>query len=798
MKLEISKNNPIVSFLAKFRNTVTSVLNPIVNFFKIPAVKSWIKFLPFILVEAIISVSIGVCVNSAFGTVIYLGSLVSFTALALSIFAPIKRCRLVWSFNVVSHGFLILSVFLHSQSTPFTLSEFISLFVSVITLCVVIILLIGKKPTLFENRLIRVCISACAFIEIFLHFTHHRTSFGEYDVLLLAISHAMVIGAMGIFAIKKIHVVFKIVYLLPVPVFTYLLLEGLTHLAWKDITLDVSLLNISVFALLLVTVLFVIGRSSVAVTLSVGVPIILGLVSYFTVAFRGTPLFPWDLASYGIAATVLGGYEINIIPKIGFIIVSSLVICILSFKLNIRLKFPFKFIRPILALAACVCVFFGGSYLQTDAVISDYGLYPYLFYPHHLYKTNGFAVSFIMNLRYTTVEKPSGYSVEELHEFLESYESDSAGEAEVKPNVIVIMNETFADMKALCEFETTAEYLPFYDSLTDGAVKGNLHASVVGGNTPNSEFEFLTGMTMGYLPAGSIPYQQFIKSERESLASQFSDMGYDTVAMHPYWADGWKRDTIYPYFGFDRMLFLNSEGDNFDGCPYLRGYVSDRGVYKKVTEIYESSENPLFLFAVTMQNHSGYGTKYSNFNPIVDVVGLENNLSLSTYFSLIRESDRALKTLIEYFEKADEPTIVLMFGDHQPNDSIANPLLRAAGKTFIDSDVEGGECRYVVPYLMWSNYGAQFEEREDVSINYLSSMLLSAAKLPMTASQKFMSDCADDFSVINCRCIMTADGKMYPVSDYTDYDKLMKYAYLQYGYLFDYGKVPKGLFALKE
>ena len=117
------------------------------------------------------------------------------------------------------------------------------------------------------------------------------------------------------------------------------------------------------------------------------------------------------------------------------------------------------------------------------------------------------------------------------------------------------MNEAFADMSVLADYETSEDCLPFISSLKENSVKGKLHVSIVGGNTPNSEFEFLTGMSMGFLPAGSIPYQQFIKSPLPSLVTQMNDLGYRTVAMHPYLASGWDRNTVYPYLGFEETYF---------------------------------------------------------------------------------------------------------------------------------------------------------------------------------------------------------------------------------------------------
>lgn len=348
-------------------------------------------------------------------------------------------------------------------------------------------------------------------------------------------------------------------------------------------------------------------------------------------------------------------------------------------------------------------------------------------------------------------------------------------------------------MKALCDFEATGEYLPYISSLDENTQKGILHSSVVGGNTPNSEFEFLTGMTMGFLPSGSVAYQQFLKDERPSLVSQLSSLGYHTVAMHPYWAEGWKRESVYPMLGFDELHFLDYEKyGSFNDYPLLREYVSDAGVYRKIRLAYEAKADgePLFVFAVTMQNHGGYDQQYDNFTPSVGVVGLEGNFELSTYMSLIRESDSAFGELVEYFKGADEPTVLLMFGDHQPNDSVAEVLLDAAGVSYSDSDLAASEARYKVPYIIWANYSLADTEPHELSINYLSSLLASSAGLPMTAAQKYALELSSEYPVINSRCIIDSDGELCPVSDFESIQRLREYSYLQYAYLFDEESLP--------
>lgn len=624
---------------------------------------------------------------------------------------------------------------------------------------------------------------------------------GAADTFYVIAAHILaVLSLLGVIFKPKMPTAFK--WILPAvsPFTAFIMLEGLTHNPFKDINYDIILLNLGVLLILAAFILFLTGNTAPTVITVTLIPLIFGLVSYFTVAFRGTPLFPWDIASYGIAATVLGGYSLKITPAVAFIISSAVIICRAAILRNIRIKLPKKFIRPVCAIVLLCVMILTGGYIQTDRAISDFSLYPYLFTPDILYDRNGFTVSFLMNLRYTTVDKPDGYSVSDIMEYAEKYESGSASNVSVKPNVIVIMNESFADMSALCDYETSEECLPFINSLEENTMKGNLHVSIIGGNTPNSEFEFLTGMTLGYLPSGCIPYQQFIKSARPSLATQMNELGYRTVAMHPYWAEGWKRETVYPYLGFDEMYFLD---ESFPNAKRLRGYVSDEGLYDKIESFYsmKNDGDPMFVFAVTMQNHSAYNKLYDNFTPEITVNGLENNLSLTTYMSLVRESDRAFEGLVNYFSDYDEPTVILMFGDHQPNNSIATPLLKDAGIDYDESNLELSEGRYIVPYILWSNFDMEMQEDydiDDVSVNYLSGILMDAAGLPKSAYQTFLSEVREDFPVITGHSFIDKNGKITPISEYYNFDKLALYAKFQYNYLFDSAKMSELFWNLKN
>jgi phosphoglycerol transferase MdoB-like AlkP superfamily enzyme len=116
---------------------------------------------------------------------------------------------------------------------------------------------------------------------------------------------------------------------------------------------------------------------------------------------------------------------------------------------------------------------------------------------------------------------------------LESYteqedDADSSDKKEELPNIIVVMNESFSDLKVLGDFTTNEDYMPYLHSLLNGAentVTGYLNVSVCGGNTANTEFEFLTGNSMAFLPQGSIPYQQYITPFSSQIADNTADSG---------------------------------------------------------------------------------------------------------------------------------------------------------------------------------------------------------------------------------------------------------------------------------
>lgn len=117
-------------------------------------------------------------------------------------------------------------------------------------------------------------------------------------------------------------------------------------------------------------------------------------------------------------------------------------------------------------------------------------------------------------------------------------------------------------------------------------IKGHALSSVFGAKTPNSEWEFMTGNSMAFLPSGSVVYQQYISDTPTSIVSNLKNIGYTCVAMHPYYETGWSRNVVYPTMGFDETHFI----DDFDQTKLLRKYITDQELYENIVARYESKK----------------------------------------------------------------------------------------------------------------------------------------------------------------------------------------------------------------
>ena len=584
----------------------------------------------------------------------------------------------------------------------------------------------------------------------------------------------------------------SLIMLFIAPAATFYLLEWYTHNPFETMKTTPQVLNLIMFELLALLLFSVFGKLHVALMAETLFFAIYGLANYFVLNFRSVPIQPWDLLSIGTAASVAGNYDYTLDRQALLVVLGFLFLLILEFFCRFTLKKgTWKLRLPMAATLVVMLGAFGLMFHSDEIVEQKLRLYNKLFTPTTISYKNGTALAFVMELRYLSVDKPAGYNADTAAQELAALEEESMSEPAMAgagsdegefPNIIVIMDEAFSDPAILGDFTVNQDYMPFVHSLLEGAentVSGWLNVSVLGGNTANTEFEYLTGNTMAFLPQGSIPYQQYIKGETPSLASHLAGLGYQTVAMHPYNASGWDRDTVYPAMGFSEMYFL----PDFDNAAKVRNYVSDQSDFEKIVEIYENKgDNPLFLFNVTMQNHSSYTESFDNFDPQIEVEG--GSQTLNNYLSLLSLSDGALGELISYIQEQEEDTIIVFFGDHQTTNSVIEPILKQNGKSSSTLTEEEQADRYKVPFFIWANFDIEEETGVETSVNYLGAKTLLAAGVPMDGYFTYLSVFSETVPVISANHVTLADGTFTNADDQSEL--LSDYKGYQYYRLFDY------------
>lgn len=588
---------------------------------------------------------------------------------------------------------------------------------------------IGKtKPRLIKAAILLLCFG------ILIGMAWYYSEFSAKDCAILA---GICVLTLAIYMIDMpVHPVIRILFALVIPLGCFYTFETLTHQMSTMIELA-KRLNIAFYYWLFLFVFFIAGRTSISMAICVAAIAIIGVGNYFVVMFRSNPIVPWDIYSFETAMSVADNYVFSVDWALAEHIAMFILMLIVGVRTNIRLNK--KILRPILTVAMCIPAYFYISYLWQDNLERNTGLNDTLFNAKYMHSKDGFFVSFILDIHFLQIEEPKNYSDEYALSLLNEQEVEKVETPEELPDIIAIMDETFSDPAVLGEFETNKDYMPFVHSILRGEVantiSGYTDVSVLGGNTANSEFEFLTGNSMAFFPNGSVPYLQYIRDGISTIVPQLEEYGYTTYGTHPYRAKGWNREFIYDLMGFDYRYFQGS----FPFEDKLRNYVSDEADFKSILEWRNNTEGPFFMFNVTMQNHSNYGGDFDNFDPqiVAKFKNTSSNKYLNKYLSLMYETDQDVASLLSELSQSDRKTIVVFWGDHQPNDYVVRPIYKEYGLDFDNQTYEQQQQRQKTPFFIWANYDIQEQTNVEISLNYLNILLFETAGLQLDEYQSF-------------------------------------------------------------
>lgn len=456
-------------------------------------------------------------------------------------------------------------------------------------------------------------------------------------------------------------------------------------------------------------------------------------VNYYTLQLRGEPFLPWDLSQVSEAAGVAAAAGIKIQPSMAWSIGIIAALVGLTFWLyrgRAPLALPHRLVELAAASAALAALVFG-VYLQ-PTVTAWLGIYPDAWMQDRYYRWYGVITGFMTNLTNLEIDKPEDYSEEAVNAVLDAVEKadGAAGEnfpesygatesnPEEQPAIIYVMNESYWDVSQLEDYGVVfdTDISPNLHALQQSAASGKVYSPSFGGGTCDVEFEALTGFSVSFLPSGCKPYQQHVTHPMFSLPAWLKAQGYQTAAVHCFYAKYWSRNTAYPNLGLDEFISL----EDMRGVERVRDYywsgglVSDASMADQIIQEYESlkaeSDAPVFLHAVTMQNHTNYNAANYPDDERVRVLSAPAGLKASTIGALedfatgVRDADAMLGQLVEYFSGVDEPVILVFWGDHyNPIDS-GYDVYTATGYA---GDSASDPALHQTTLLMWSNYTDQ-------------------------------------------------------------------------------------------
>lgn len=621
-------------------------------------------------------------------------------------------------------------------------------------------------------------------------------------------------------------------------------------------------LNLGLVGMGLLTLWFVGQRRNGTLLAGLVVCFVIGIANYFLVLFKGQTILPADVLALSTAAEVSSSYVFfvsdSVVVALCVLLAAALVLAILPSPRLTRLTVPVNLIVGLLGVALLV------SWYQEHDIEQDYGVSVDVWATRDSYVKYGSIPCFLQRMQEVVPEAPAGYDTktanelqaelaatwDEEHGIGSTSGSGSDGDAGAqamqtateqnleRPTVIAIMNESFSDLGLY-------EGVEGYDGIEErlaalGAFqRGQAYTSARGGGTCNSEFEYLTGSTLGSVGGGVYPYMFYDLSLAESLPHYFAALGYETTAIHPEAATNWRRDVVYEQMGFDRFL---SRDDFDEDAEKLRDMITDRETYDMILDLLAANDEAQFIFDVTLQNHGGYTTGLLDEYPYDDVTVRGQTIEgMSEYLSCIDASLDDIEYLLGELEQLDRPVIVVFFGDHQPgfNDALAEASM---GVSESEMSLDQVQARFATSYFIWANYdvsetwgagtseadgageGGADEDAEtrsdvaggaernagtpagsgvwsqgnggssnepvevDLSLGYLMAQTVQAAGLPLTEYQKALLQLESEMPAVNLNGYRAADGTWYWIGQASDttpaYDA---YAILQYANLFDVG-----------
>ena len=415
----------------------------------------------------------------------------------------------------------------------------------------------------------------------------------------------------------------------------------------------------------------------------------LGIANGIILSFRNTPLAWVDLSIVFMAFEIMNSYvKIYqvILGIVGVVLVLSGIVLIAKYAPKRNPNYVTATLIQLCAVVVCVVSVCVTHYLYTDPEI-------FLDMPQ-AYKNYGFVYCFSSSAVNRGVAEPDDYTPDKVKAVVDAVtDADTPPKPDVEPNIIYVQLESFFDVKNMKDVTYSEDPLPNFTRLKSECSSGYLRIPGLGGGTCNSEFEVLTGMSVGMFGTGEYPYNTITQEHTVgSVCYELKDYGYSTHAIHNHTGTFYNRHINYRNLGFDTFTSIEYMSD-VERNP--NNWAKDKILTKEILKCLDSSEDRDFVFAVSVQGHGNYPSEVIDPNQTIYVTSpmndIEYRIGYEYYINQLREMDEFIGELITTFENYDEPVVLVLYGDHLPAFNITKEQLK-------------NESLFETEYVIWANY----------------------------------------------------------------------------------------------
>ncbi|MCM1314051.1 MAG: sulfatase-like hydrolase/transferase [Alistipes senegalensis] len=460
----------------------------------------------------------------------------------------------------------------------------------------------------------------------------------------------------------------------------------------------------------------------------------LSITELFKYGTNGNHLILSDMKLFRSVKSLKSFAYIKITPRL--VIYCIIVIAFIGLAYYFNPKFRIKPIRRVITACACVVpcaslilipTFYTPIYkifgVDTTKATNTFKL-------NEKFQSNSFLAFIIQTASESYANRltePENYDDIHVNEIIEEEPTENNNfNGGKKPNVIVVMSESYADFRVFDELNIDNKYYEGFDKAREAGHAGTTITPTYASWTVRSEFELLFGLPVRGINTPNMPQRELASREQPALAQYYKNWGYSTAYVHPFQSSFYSRSRIYGRFGFDTMIFHNDQSGESDftvPVEHFGTYVDDKTVYNQLIDLVKTTDDPIYIHTTTMQNHQPYDQGDGD--------------EITNYLTWIQHTNENLTVFLDELEKIDEPTLVLFVGDHFPS-------LRGETSVYNQLGLNGSNCSalYQQHYFIWSNYDADYSTvpENEVSFFYMPYVLMNIIDAPRDAFIDTMND----------------------------------------------------------